>query len=228
MIRSTFAALAFAFAAIPALAGNLTAIDVLLQPGPKMMQAAADWNAKMRVQSPEGFELDPEHAPHVTLVQRFVETEDVDEVLAAVDVVEKSFDVSALQMTATGLYHIPSGEIGLAGIVIAPSPELLALQQAVIDAVQPFAKTGGDASAFVPDTTGTPFDQFLFTYVDSFVPESTGEKYNPHVTIGIAPLGWLEDLEKQLFEPFTFGADGIAIYQLGNFGTASRRLDSAS
>ena len=45
------------------------------------------------------------------------------------------------------------------------------------------------------------------------------------MTIGIAPLGWLEDLEKEPFGNFIFGAKGIAIYQLGNFGTASKRLD---
>ena len=181
-----------------------------------------------RQDSPEGFQLDPEHAPHITLVQRFVATADnIDKLLEAVDAVKMSVDLSALQMTATGIYHIPSGKIGLAGIVIAPSPELLALQKAVIDAVQPFARTGGDASAFVPDVTGTPFDPELFSYVETFVPNSSGEKYNPHVTVGIAPLGWLEvwALEKQPFEPFPFGADGIAVYHLGNFGTASRRLD---
>ena len=47
------------------------------------------------------------------------------------------------------------------------------------------------------------------------------------MTIGIAPLGWLEDLEKQPFSTFTFGAKGIATYRLGNFGTASKLLDSS-
>ena len=221
------AAALVAMTSFPALAENITAIDVLIRPGPKMLSEAADWNARLREQSPEGFELDAEHAPHVTLVQQFVATEDIDEVLAAVAEVKTSFDVRALQMTATGLYHIPSGEIGLAGIVIEPSPDLLALQRAVIDAVQPFSRSGGDETAFVPDASGMPFDPFLFEYVETFVPGSVGERYNPHVTVGIAPLRWLEDQEKQPFQGFSFGADGIAVYQLGNFGTASRRLDEA-
>ena len=107
---------------LPAIAADLTAIDVLIQPGPTMVQAAGDWNAKMRAQSPEGFLLDPEHAPHVTLVQRFVTTQDLDKALAAVSAVKESFNLGELQMTATGFYHIPSGEIGFAGIVTAPSP----------------------------------------------------------------------------------------------------------
>ena len=204
---------------------ELIAIDVLIQPGHIMMAEAETWNARMREQSPEGFELDEEHAPHVTLIQRFVAKSDLQKVLAAVDEVKSKFDAAGLEMTATGLYHIPAGEVGLAGIVIAPSDELLALQQAVIDAVNVYAKAGGGEAAFVPDPSGTPFDPILFQYVETFVPNQTGQKFNPHVTIGIAPLGWLEDLEQQPFEAFTFGAEGIATYQLGNFGTASKRLD---
>jgi hypothetical protein len=131
-----------------------------------------------------------------------------------------------MQMKATGLYHIPSGKIGLAGIVIEPSHELIALQQAAVDAVTPFAKSGGEASAFSPDPTGAPFDPKLFKYVETFVPNQTGQKFNPHVTIGIAPLGWIEAREKETFNSFTFGGKAIAVYQLGNFGTASRRLDT--
>jgi 2'-5' RNA ligase/phosphoglycolate phosphatase-like HAD superfamily hydrolase len=206
---------------------RLIAIDVLLEPDGKMLEEAANWNAQMREQSPEGFALDEQHSPHITLVQRFIAESDLGSVLAAVDRVKSAFDVANMQMTATGLYHIPSGKIGVAGIVIEPSDKLLALQQAVIEAVNPFARTGGDESAFVPDATGMPFDPLLFKYVDTFVPNQTGKKFNPHVTIGIAPLGWLEDLEKQHFSSFTFGTKGIATYQLGNFGTASKRLDSS-
>ena len=90
MLRTVLVTLALVSAAVPALAQNLTAIDVLIRPGPEMMQVAADWNAKMREQSPEGFQLDPEHAPHITLVQRFVATADVDKVLEAVDAVKMS------------------------------------------------------------------------------------------------------------------------------------------
>lgn len=204
---------------------HLIAIDVLLQPDSVMLEQASTWNALMREQSPEGFKLDEEHAPHITLIQRFVSESDLASVLAAVDRVRSMADTSKMQMRTTGLYHIPSGKIGLAGIVVEPSSDLIALQQAMIEAVNPFARPGGEASAFVPDPTGAAFDPMLFKYVETFVPSQTGEKFNPHVTIGIAPLGWLEQREKQPFNSFAFGAKGIAVYQLGNFGTASKRLD---
>lgn len=205
--------------------GDLIAIDVLIQPGPKMMSEAARWNAMMRKQNPDGFELDKQHTPHITLIQRFISTSDLPKVWAAVDKVKSKFDLSSLTMTATGLYHIPSGENGLAGIVIEPTEQLQALQKAVIEAVNVYARNGGNESAFVPDQSGTPFDPILFEYVDTFVPNQTGENFNPHVTIGVAPLDWLKELEEKPFDKFTFGAKGIATYQLGNFETASKRLD---
>ena len=66
---------------------------------------------------------------------------------------------------------------------------------------------------------------WLFQYVETSVPRQTGERFNPHVTIGVAPLDWLEELEQKPFDTFAFDATGIATYQLGNFGTASKRLD---
>jgi hypothetical protein len=205
--------------------GDLIAIEVLLQPDSSMLAEAAKWNALMREQIPQGFQLDEEHAPHVSLLQCYVSVGDLDAVLAAVTQVAASFSLEEMRMNATGLYHIPAGNIGLAGIVIEPSSDLVALQAAAIAAVSPFAQTGGDQSAFVPDATGAAFDPLLFKYVDTFVPRQTGQNFNPHVTIGIAPVEWLQDLEKRPFKEFSFKASGIATYQLGNFGTASKRLD---
>jgi 2'-5' RNA ligase len=217
---------AFTISTSPALGqDDLIAIDILLQPGPKMLAEASNWNAKMREQSPDGFELDEDHAPHITLIQRFVAKSDLPKVFAAVDEVSSKFDMDSIEMTAIGFYHIPSGKIGVSGIVIEPSDQLLALQRAILDVVNVYARTGGSESAFVPDKSGTPFDPFLFEYVETFVPQQTGERFNPHVTVGVAPLSWLEELEKRPFDKFTFGAQGIATYQLGNFGTASKRLD---
>lgn len=226
--RQILCVLSFAIcAATVARADNLIAIDVLIQPSQKMLSVSEYWNARMREQAPEGFELDEEHAPHITLIQRFVAESDMPQILEAVEEVKSNWDLDRLDMVATGLYHIPSGKIGLAGIVVEPSEQLIKLQNAVIAAVNPYSGSGGGEAAFVPDKSGTPFDTLLFTYVETFVPNQTGDKFNPHVTIGIAPLVWLEEMEKKPFEKFTFGANGIAVYQLGNFGTASKRLDVA-
>jgi 2'-5' RNA ligase len=206
-------------------AGDLIAIDVLLEPGPKMLEQAAQWNARMREQAPQGFALDANHRPHITLLQRHIAVDDLEAVLAAVERVRQDFDIAAFGMTATGLYDVPLEDQGLAGITIEPTPQLHALQRAVIDAVNPYDQGIADERAYVPDPTGAPFDPFMFEYVKTYVPKQTGENFNPHLTIGIAPRDWLDRVEKQPFEKFEFGAQRLAVYQLGNFGTAARRLD---
>ncbi len=205
-------------------ANELIAIDVLLEPDQTMLDRAAEWNMKMRELTPEGFELDESHRPHITLIQRHIRKDHLDDVLAAVEKIRASFDLDGLTMTASGLYHIPSGELGLAGITIEPTVILLALQRAVVDAINSYDAGDGDEKAYVPDSTGTPFDPFLFEYVKTFVPKQIGSNYNPHVTVGLAPQSWLIEQEQRPFDNFDFGVDGIAVYQLGNFGTASKRL----
>lgn len=188
-VQSVILAASLLAVTVPAAAqSSLIAIDVLLEPDETMISAAEDWNARLRAQTPDGFALDAAHKPHVTLLQSFVADSDLDAVLRAVAEAAGRIDIAGLQMEATGLYHIPSGETGLQGIVIKPSQPLLDIQQAIITAVAPFRKSDGNELAFVPDPTNTPFDPYLFEYVETFVPNQSGPNYNPHVTTGVGPL----------------------------------------
>src|SRR6266705_1825165 len=63
---------------------SVTAIDILLEPDATMVQHATATNDRLRKIFPKGFALDSSHRPHITLVQRFVPTEDLDKVYAAV------------------------------------------------------------------------------------------------------------------------------------------------
>ena len=203
---------------------RLVAIDVLLEPDRTMLDAAEGWNARLREQMPEGFALDAAHRPHITLLQLYVREGDLDEVLAAVEAIESSVDLDAMQLTANGLYHIPSGEIGLQGITVEPTTPLLALQDRIVKALTPFRKTGGDQSAFVSDPSGAAFDPYLFSYVGDFAESQTGANYNPHVTTGTAPIEWVKAREAEEFENFQFGVTDLSVFRLGNFGTAAERL----
>jgi hypothetical protein len=64
----------------------------------------------------------------------------------------------------------------------------------------------------------------LIDYVANFVTVAAGKKFNRHVTIGVAPLTYLEKLFTQPFEGFTFSPVGAVVYQLGTFGTARKEL----
>ena len=59
---------------------SLMAINVLLDPDAATVEKARAVNARLRESYPDGFALDANHAPHITLLQRFVRTADVDRV----------------------------------------------------------------------------------------------------------------------------------------------------
>jgi hypothetical protein len=52
--------------------------------------------------------------------------------------------------------------------------------------------------------------------VKAFVPNETGKKFNPHVTIGLATRDYLKKMLDEKFEAFTFSPEGAAVYHLGN------------
>jgi hypothetical protein len=205
-------------------AQQITAIDVLLEPDPTMLQHAAASNARLLKVYPEGFRLDATHTPHITLVQRFVRTSDLDAVYAVLGKVFAKDSVGALKLEASKYYYIPTGATGLAGIVARPGSELLNLQQDVIDAVTPFTVETGTIAAFAAGHGDPALDAQLIAYVSAFVPKYSGEHFNPHVTTGVAPREYLDKMRAEPFEPFTFSPAGVAVYQLGPFGTAAKKL----
>ena len=203
---------------------TVTAIDVLLEPDATMLRHSEANNARLRKVFPKGFALDATHRPHITLVQRFVRTADLEKLYAAVGKVLAGANVTGMKLEAFKYYYIPMKDTGLAGIVARPIPALLKLQQDVIAAVAPFTVPRGDSSAFATTPEDPVIDPSLIDYVSAFVPKSSGEHFNPHVTTGVASREYLDKMLAEPFEPFTFSPAGAAVYQLGQFGTAAKKL----
>jgi len=208
----------------PAAPSKITAIDILLEPDATMLSHAEAVNASHLELYPQGFALDEMHRPHITMIQRFVRTADLEEVYAAVDKVLASVNVTGMKLEAFKYYYIPIKDLGLSGIVVRPTPELLKLQEDIIAAVAPFTVETGDSSAFFTTPDDPIIDPFLIQYVSTFVPKSSGKHFNPHISTGLAPRIYLDQMLAEPFEPFTFSPAGAAIYQLGQFGTAAKKL----
>jgi hypothetical protein len=122
------------------------------------------------------------------------------------------------------LLRIRCGAIGIAGICAKPTPELLKLQADIIAAVAPFTAKTGPISAFTAPHDNPELDALLIEYVSAFVPKYSGENYNPHVSTGVATKEYLDKMLTEPFAPFTFSPAGAAVYQLGPFGTAAKKL----
>ena len=208
----------------PAGPSAVTAIDILLEPDATMLQKSAANNARLLAVFPKGFALDEKHRPHITMIQRFVRTAELDKVYAAAGRVLARANVTAMKLEAFKYYYIPSKDVGLAGIVAKPTPDLLKLQADLLAAVAPFTVETGESAAFVTTPDDPVIDPALIGYVSTFVPKASGEHFNPHVTTGIAPREYLDKMLADRFEPFTFSPSGAAVYQLGQFGTAAKKL----
>ncbi len=213
------------FLASPCRAADpLTAIDVLLEPDDTMLvQAKAD-NARLLKDCPGGFALDVTHIPHISVFQCYVRAQDLDKVSAAVKRVVDAQKLAGMELEATGYFYIPWQGQELAGITVAPTPKLLKYQEAIIAAVAPFTAKNGTIAAFVPNEDGTPSDERIAAYVNTFIPQHAGKNYGPHVTIGIGRENLLKEMAAAPYVPFTFKIKSAGVYQLGDFGTARRKI----
>ena len=131
---------------------------------------------------------------------------------------------TAWKLKAYKYYYIPWKDIGLAGIVIEPTDDLITYQKKLIDAVAPFTVKTGTAAAFVTTKEDPDINQPTIDWVQKFVPNQVGKKFEPHVTVGMATEAYLKKLVAEKFEAFTFSPTGVSIYHLGNFGTARTKL----
>ena len=208
----------------PAAQSEVTAIDILLEPDATMLQHSADNNARLLKVFPKGFSLDATHTPHITMLQCFVRTADLDKVYAAAGKVLAAANVTAMKLEAFKYYYAPAGAMGVAGICAKPTPEILKLQADIIAAVKPFMAETGPIGAFTAPHDDPAIDAALIEYVSTFVPKMSGENFNPHVSTGVAPKAYLDQMLAEPFEPFTFSPAGAAVYQLGPFGTAAKKL----
>ena len=202
----------------------VTAIDIALEPDATMMQHARDANARLLREFPKGFALDATHHPHISLLQQFVRTADLDKVYAAANAVLAREKPTAWTLKAFKYYYIPAPPVGLAGIVVEPTADLHRLQDELIAAIKPFTVKTGTPAAFFSEEGGRDIQTSLISYVAHFVTDAAGKRFNPHVTIGVGLETYLNRMLAEPFPSFTFSAAGASVYQLGTFGTARKEL----
>jgi phosphoserine phosphatase len=204
---------------------DIVAVDVLLQPDATMLQHAAADNARLRGAFPTGFALDETHTPHITMMQAFVRRSDLSRMYADLDKVFSATDLSVMTLEASSLYYIPAGGgLGVAGIVATATPELRKLQSNIIAAVAPFNLRGGPIGAFTAPHDNPAIDAGIIAYVARYEEIGAGERFDPHVSTGNAPTAYLDQMIAEPFVPFSFSPTGAAVFQLGPFGTAAKKL----
>jgi hypothetical protein len=205
---------------------DLTAIDVLVDPDQATMERARAVNARMLQSLPQGWALDATHQPHITTLQRYARTADLDQVYQAVEETLAGTDMASLSYQAVKIAHADWGfpGYGPAVLLVQVSPEVLDFQARLAAAIAPFTESGGTAEAFVADP-GEVISPTIIKWVDAYVPAQIGAgRYLPHLTVGAAKFDDLKTIEAEPFDAFTVHPDGVAVYHLGNNGTAREQL----
>src|SRR5271167_4257133 len=97
---------------------SVTAIDILLEPDAAMVKKAEAANERLLKDFPKGFALGKTHQPHISCLQRYVKTADLDKVYEAVGKVLAEERPTGWKLKAYKYYYLPWKDLGLAGIVI--------------------------------------------------------------------------------------------------------------
>jgi hypothetical protein len=203
---------------------GIIAINVLLLPDERLAAYARDLNQRLLERSPEGFMLDASHVPHISLVHRYVRCADLPKVLAAVERIATRHDLGGQTLNTSGLTHAPWQERVVTSIRVEKTPPLAALQGDLVAALRMYSVARGTRDAFMATAAEPHVDDQTIEYVRTFVDEHTGERYQPHVTVGISDNESARWIAAQPAHPLEFTVDAMAVYQLGDVGAARKEL----
>jgi len=226
-VLATFGIAAAILASTPlvgAQTSQITAIDIALEPDQAAEERAHQANDTLIASFPKGYALDATHRAHVTILQRYVRTADLDKVYAAANAVLAKEDAAHWKLTAHKFVCLAADGIGALIMAVERTPDLERLQREMIDAEAPFTVETGTTAAFFTTPEEPDIIPWLVEYVAAYVPKASGADFFPHLTIGVATVPFVQKLVAEPFEKITFSPVGASIYQVGNYGTARKEL----
>jgi hypothetical protein len=105
-------------------------------------------------------------------------------VFSAASKVLASEKVTSWELKAFKYYYIPLKEIGLGGILVEPTADLIRLQDELFDAIGKFMAPGSSctAAAFKTTVQDPEINQATIDAIANYFAAHRGEHYSPHVT----------------------------------------------
>ncbi|MFL5785841.1 MAG: 2'-5' RNA ligase family protein [Bacteriovoracaceae bacterium] len=183
-------------------ASDLIAINIALPPEQLLEAVAKKMNA-----STKKFHFDDTHFPHVTLVQGFVKKDD----LPKIQKVVSELSLPKIELTSSKLEE----KDGLMNLKFHNNPEVQRLHDKAVSGIKEYLQKSGDKDAFYEPSSVRKED---VDYAKNFVPEKSGGKYSPHMTMGVGTAKSAADKE------VTYTFKNPQIFQIGEWGTARKKL----
>ncbi len=200
------------------------ALDVAVLPPREIAERAIAMSAALPAWESQGLTLNGEHLPHITLMQLFARTTELEEVLSRVG--ETLRDVAPMALSITG----GGRGANTVWMVIDRTPQLLSLHERLMEALRGHESPGGGTDAFLPppradratarpgrsggaETAGCDEASLRdVLWVSGYRLESSFHRFTPHITLGHA-------VAAPAIEPRPFEADTVAVCHLGRFCT---------
>jgi 2'-5' RNA ligase superfamily protein len=188
---------------------KLLALDVAILLPPDIRQRAVQWSATLPGDESQGFRLDADHLPHITLTQQFVRIDELDAVFERVD--------EALGGQPPLTIHVTGGGKGASSVQlnVERTEAITGLHERLMETLRGFERPGGGPAAFFEGDARVGD----VVWVTSYRLTSSLSAYTPHVTLGHAS-------EPPPIDPFTFKATTVAACHLGRFCSCRRVLRS--
>ncbi len=156
----------------------ITAIDILLEPDAAMVKKAEAANERLLKDFPKGFALGKTHQPHISCLQRYVKTADLDKMYEAVAKVLAEEKPNAWKLKAYKYDFAVWDKLGVTVILIEPTDDLIGRfnNQARLIVIRPLPQPGFPA----PDARDKKFNSRLVAptiFLASFFYDSLLEFY---------------------------------------------------
>lgn len=200
---------------------DIVAIDVLLTVPEPVYNKAVELNHAILRNNSDNFTLDEQHIPHITLLQGYVLKKDL--AIIEKNLMEKLISLEPLELQIDSLEYNADQSQSFASLGIEKNEALMQLHENIITILKSYLLSDAPQSAYVANEDGSPIDDFTIAYVPKFVSDHSYSNFNPHISLGVADSKLLDsmarNLRKQPFKPAN-----ISVYQLGNYGTARKKL----
>lgn len=188
----------------------ITAVDIALMPDMTLIRHTIALNARLN-ESSNVHSLDSAYHLRLTTLQCYVNTAALLEVYSLTDVVLRTANAAAWELTAIG-YEAVEQEDGAAvlRLLVRPDEAWVHMQHQLIFALVPHF-----------DFPGT---EESVESVAAYIPNETGLSFKPHFDVGGGSAAAVREIASAPFTPFAFRPTGAAIYLLGNDVPAHVRL----
>lgn len=188
------------------------AIDIVLIPPSEIQELCINLNSNLS--GNENIFLNSESSiPHISLLMGVItlQSGDVVELRKGLEEMNRS-----LKPIEININHLKTNEF-YTGLHIEITPELEELQDELINKFSKLLTYDATIKDFADPEN---IKEKSTKWVNGFIENSTGENFDPHITIGDGSLN------KEHFPelPITFEVDKLHIYQLGNYCTCHTKL----